>query len=197
MGKRSKEETDKLAIKAFQLLDNGFNQTEIADMLGVNVRTIQRWVAARPSLECNQKVESTPIVEVVKESEQIDNYVKTPIQERLTGKRYLKGVIEITEESKQWGNLVNSNLQHHYIVHSEIAESLHLKLMQELQQPDPSYRTINFLSLAFCRHCDYVHKNLFMGQERIMDVNRAMSILGAHGFGTVDMKVVHEVVEGE
>jgi Homeodomain-like domain len=196
MGKRSKQEAEKLAIKAFQLIDNGFNQTEIADMLGVNVRTIQRWVAARPSLECNQKVESST-VDVVKESEEIDNCDKVPIQERLTGKHYLKGVLDVTEQAQMWGNLVSKNLQHHYAIHTEIVESLHLKLMEELQQPDPSYRTINFLSLAFCRHCDYVHKNLFLGNEGVMDVNRATAILGSRGFSVVDMKIVHEVVEGE
>jgi Homeodomain-like domain len=197
MGKRSKQEAEKLAIKAFQLLDNGFNQTEIADMLGVNVRTIQRWVAARPSLECNQKVESIPNAQVVKEAEQIDNCDKVPIQERLTGKHYLKGVLDVTEQAQMWGNVVSKNLQHHYVVHSEIAESLHLKLLEELQKPDASYRTINFLSLAFCRHCDYVHKNLFIGREGIMDVNRAKLVLGYYGYAVVDMKAVNEVLESE
>ena len=166
-------------------------------MLGVTTRTIQRWIAARPSLECNQNVESNTNVEVVKKVEQIDNCDKVPIQERLNQKNYLKDVFATREQAQQWGNLVSKNLQHYYAVHSEIAENLHLKLMEELQQPDASYRTINFLSLAFCRHCDYVHKNLFMGQEKMMDMDRAKFVLASYGYAVVDMQVVNEVLESE
>lgn len=46
MPKRSKQEVEKLASQAFELMALGCNQTEVAERLGVSTRTIQRWQAA-------------------------------------------------------------------------------------------------------------------------------------------------------
>lgn len=80
MSKRSKEDVEKLASKAFELLGSGYTQAQAAEKLGVSVRTIQRWVKDGDFRKPEVKAQAT-LVEVANQATAVKVREVLPLQD--------------------------------------------------------------------------------------------------------------------
>ncbi|QLE46675.1 helix-turn-helix domain-containing protein (plasmid) [Nostoc sp. C052] len=159
------------AIKRFEA---GEAPKNIAKILKIPVRTIQRWVQARRMPLEPEKISTHP------------NFIKAMAAKLMPSAAANAWVESVEEVQAKAGGM-----------HANISLMVYQLLETELSKSEISTRTINNLSLVLSRHLDGELKAVLAGNERQMDHSQAMSILEAWGYVVFDGSRLREMFAGE
>jgi len=185
--------------RALELVAKGFKLDDIAEMLQVSLRTVQRWVKDLGVATNEPEVTVDPLTESALEQNQ--NLREKAIGMLESGSQpddIAKELISPDLQSVILTNLPNppgwvqereSVLAENQKYHQAISRKLNSILHGYLDNPEINVRNIDRLSQAFTRHTNSVIASL---DHRWSDMSKALHLLTAYGYSVVDMAQIAE-----
>lgn len=159
------------AIKRFEA---GEAPKNIAKILNIPVRTIQRWVQTKRTPLEPEKISTHP---------NFQKLMSTKLMPSAAANAWVESVEEV--QAKAGG------------MHANISLMVYQLLEAELSKTEISTRTINNLSLVLSRHLDGELKAVLAGNERQIECNQAVNVLEAYGFMVFNGSHLREMFAGE
>jgi hypothetical protein len=181
--------------QAIEKAKQGFAPSEIAEMLHVPIRSVQRWIRAAKedgSLKISDSLQ-LHITEISNENDPPVNEQEEISHNVLPSTLALLYDAEL--QTNRWVQALNKLVNQHIKSHQNVREKIELLLTTELNSEEPSFKKIHVLSIALARHTDCEMRAFTVGRSDILTVSQAATILYAQNYMVLKRDDVPELID--
>lgn len=181
--------------QAIEKAKQGFAPSEIAEILHVPIRTIQRWIRAAKE-DGSLKVSDSLQLHITENSNENDLLAT---EEGEISHNVLPSILALLYDaelqSNRWVLSLNKLVNQHIKCHQNIRQRLELLLTTELNSEEPSFKKIHVLSIALARHTDCEMRAFTVGRADLLTLSQASTVLHAQGYTVLRQDSLSELVD--